>query len=140
MKSFFEIVIYKYLRMTSRWERDPDMGIMKTIAILSFLNLMQLKSFLIILGSLFTPLKVWEKIFANRSVALVVVFFFAILIGYINYLIFFKGKPKNYYIDKYKLRGKKWWHFIFGLGYAIATFLLFIIAAVLSKYISDHHL
>lgn len=125
MRQFFEIIIYKYYKWTSRREKDLFVCVSKITAILGLMNLLQ---FFALLSVIYPPLGMANPKVQNYLLMLCILLSF----GAINYFIFFKGKGMPYYISKCEGR-EKWWHTIYAILYPVASLAVLALSAVITK-------
>lgn len=125
MRQFFEIIIYKYHKWTSRWEKDLFVGAAKVATILGFINLLQ---FFSVLSVIYPPMGLGNPKSQNYLLLLCIL----LCLGAINYFVFFKGKGMSYYISKYEGQ-KKWWHTLYAILYPVASLAVLALSAVITK-------
>lgn len=85
MRQFFEIIIYKYHKWTSRWEKDLFVGAAKVATILGFINLLH---FFSVLSVIYPPMGLGNP----KSQNYLLLLYILLCLGAINYFVFFKGK------------------------------------------------
>ena len=113
---FFRIIICKYHKFFTRWDKSFKNDCIKVLIALAFLNLVQIIGFLMLANIVWPILNI--QIPQNK---LIIFFLYLLFIG-LNYLIFFKNKTIDEYMMKYR-EEEKWWHIILSFIYFVGSFI-----------------